>query len=105
VEIFRVNVHGSPQDLNSRMKAPLCKDDILGLVMVYYDDDEEEPDQRFLTFFKGNLLEDDKEFYGNEMFSSSNNTRDVYYEDDQKLSFGVKVLYCGFFICISIERC
>jgi hypothetical protein len=39
------------------------------------------------------------------MFSTSNNSRDVYYDDDQKLSFGVKVLYCGYFICISFERC
>lgn len=39
------------------------------------------------------------------MFSTSNNNRDVYYDDDQKLPFGVKVLYCGYFICISIERC
>lgn len=39
IEIFRVNVHGSPEQLNSRMNVPLNDDDILGFVMVYYDDE------------------------------------------------------------------
>lgn len=37
VEIFRVNVHESPLNLNTRMKVPFGKEDILGLVLIYYD--------------------------------------------------------------------
>jgi len=37
--MFRVNVHKSETELNTRLKIPFDKDDILGLVMIYYDDD------------------------------------------------------------------
>lgn len=38
VDVFRVNVHKSPFELNTRLKVPLDKEDVLGLVMVFYDD-------------------------------------------------------------------
>lgn len=39
VEVFRVNVHKSATELNTRLKVPFEKEDILGLVLVYYDDE------------------------------------------------------------------
>ena len=65
ISVFRVNIHDSPQKLNSRADLPLNKDDILCFVMVYYDDGDGEPDQRFLTFFKGDPFSGEKEFHGN----------------------------------------
>jgi hypothetical protein len=102
VEIFRVNVHGSTTNLNSRLKLPLNEEDILGLVMVYYDEEDEEPNQRYITYFKGNLLEGELNIRGNEMFFSSKEDKAIYFDSEDKIPFSVKIIYSGYYITVMI---